>query len=145
MLRSHMDFLSSKPRLICILSTLLFFGGVGSVRFACAQENRGRQGAANGARQSGSPNAGEVHILPVQGNISMLVGAGGNITVQAGDEGILLVDAGVATMSDKVLEAIRPLSKRPLVYLINTDDRDDHTGGNENIRKTGRPLPTDSP
>src|SRR5579863_6502474 len=64
----------------------------------------------------------EVHILPVQGNIYMLVGAGGNITVQAGDDGVLLVDSGVAAMSDKVLEAIRPLSKRPLVYIINSDD-----------------------
>src|SRR5260370_16936540 len=47
-------------------------------------------------------------------------------------------------MSDKVLEAIRPLSKRPLVYIINTDDRGDHIGGNENIGKMGRPVPTDS-
>src|ERR1700680_3149610 len=99
MLRSHMDFLSSKPRLLCIVSTLLLLGAVGSVRCAYAQENRGRQGAANSARQSGSPNAGEVHVLPVQGNISMLVGAGGNITVQAGEDGILLVDSGVAAMS----------------------------------------------
>ena len=142
-LRSHLDFLSSKPRLLCIVSTLLFLGVVGSARFAYAQQNRG-QGAANRAGQSGSPNAGEVHILPVQGNISMLVGAGGNITVQAGDDGILLVDSGVAAMSDKVLEAIRPLSKRPLVYIINSDDRPDHIGGNENLGKEGRPVPTDS-
>jgi cyclase len=144
MLRSYLDFLSSKPRLICIVSMLLFLGAVGSARCAYAQQNRGRQGAANSAKQNGSPNAGEVHILPVQGNISMLVGAGGNITVQAGDDGILLVDSGVAAMSDKVLEAIRPLSKRPLVYIINSDDRLDHIGGNENLGKEGRPVPTDS-
>jgi cyclase len=140
-----MDFLSSKPRLICIVSTLLFLGAVGPSSYAQEGQNRGRQNATpNTVRPNGSSDAGEVHILPVQGNISMLVGAGGNITVQAGDDGILLVDSGVAAMSDKVLEAIQPLSKRPLVYIINTDDRLDHIGGNENIGKTGRPVPTDS-
>jgi cyclase len=126
---------------------VVFLGAVGAAEFAHAQEgqNSVRQNASpNNARQSRNSNAGEVHLLPVQGNISMLAGAGGNITVQAGDDGILLVDAGLATMSDKVLEAIRPLSKRPLVYIINTDDRGDHIGGNENIGKTGRPVPTDS-
>src|SRR5438445_4306114 len=141
------DFLSSKPRLMCILVSIVLLGTVGASEFAYAQEAQGR------SRQSASPNniksspnssAGEVHLLPVQGNISMLVGAGGNITVQAGEEGILLVDTGLAPMSDKVLEAIRPLSKRPLVYIINTADSGDHIGGNENIGKTGRPVPTDS-
>jgi cyclase len=142
-----MDFLSSKPRLMCIVASMAFLGAIGAAEFACAQEGQSgarQNSAANNARQSRSSNAGEVHLLPVQGNISMLVGAGGNITVQAGDDGILLVDTGVATMSDKVLEAIQPLSKRPLVYIINTDDRGDHIGGNEAIGKTGRPVPTDS-
>ena len=133
--------------MISTVSMLLFVGAVGSVWFAYAQEgqNRGRQNTpTSAAKQERNSTGGEVHILPVQGNISMLVGAGGNITVQAGDDGILLVDSGLAAMSDKVIEAIRPLSKRPLVYIINTDDRPDHTGGNENIGKTGRPVPTDS-
>jgi cyclase len=141
-------FLSSKaPRLMCLVASMLFLGAIGAAEFAYAQEgqNRGRQNATpNSARQERNSNSGEVHLLPVQGNISMLVGAGGNITVQAGDDGILLVDTGLATMSDKVLEAIRPLSKRPLAYVINTDERGDHTGGNENLGKTGRPVPTDS-
>src|SRR5215471_2124934 len=40
--------------------------------------------------------APEIHVLPVQGNVSMLVGGGGNITVQTGKDGILLVDTGLA-------------------------------------------------
>jgi glyoxylase-like metal-dependent hydrolase (beta-lactamase superfamily II) len=83
-----------------------------------------------------------VHVLPVQGNVSMIVGAGANITVQAGDDGILLVDTGRAELSEKVLDAIWPLSKKPLVYIINTSDQPDHVGGNENIAKTGRPVST---
>jgi cyclase len=139
----RIKILSSKPRVMCLISITLLVGAAGAAGFAYSQEarNRGPQNATPGtARQDRNSNSGEVHVLPVQGNISMLIGAGGNITVQAGDEGILLVDAGVATMSDKVLDAIRPLSKRPLAFIIDTDDREDHVGGNENVRKGGRPV-----
>ena len=86
----------------------------------------------------------EVHVLPVQGNVYMLVGAGGNITVQIGDDGVLLVDSGLASMSDKVLAAIRTLSNGPLIYIINTDESEDHTGGNVKIGATGKPVPFDN-
>ena len=82
----------------------------------------------------------EPELVPVQGNISMLAGAGGNITVQVGRDGVLLVDTGVAAMTDKVLAAIRTLSNRQITYIVNTNDRSDHIGGNENIAKIGRPL-----
>src|SRR6185437_8045815 len=80
---------------------------------------------------------GEVHALHVQGNIYMLVGAGGNITVQTGSDGVLLVDAGLASMSDKVLAAVKQLSDRPIRYIINTHIHPDHTGGNATIAKAG--------
>lgn len=99
--------------------------------------------AAVGLVVAQAPQAqGEVRLLPVQGNVSMIVGAGANITVQAGDDGILLVDTGLAALSEKVLDAIGPLSKKPLVYIINTSDQADHVGGNENIGRTGRPVST---
>jgi Zn-dependent hydrolases, including glyoxylases len=115
----------SPPRRIFTVSTLALLGAVG---LAVAQVPRGQNS--------------EVHLLPVQGNVSMVVGAGANITVQAGDDGILLVDTGQAELSEKVLEAIWPLSKKPLVYIINTSDQPDHVGGNANIGKTGRPVST---
>ena len=62
----------------------------------------------------------ELHILPVQGNVYMLVGAGGNITVQVGSMGVLLVDTGLAQQSDKVIAAVRTLSDKPIRYIINT-------------------------
>ena len=76
----------------------------------------------------------------MQGNISMLAGAGGNITVQTGKDGVLLVDSGSAAMSEKVAEAIRALSRGQVTYIVNTSDRSDHVGGNEHFARIGRPL-----
>ena len=79
----------------------------------------------------------QLHILPVQGNISMIVGDGGNITIQTGKEGVLVVDAGFAPIVPKVTAAIKTLSDKPLRYIINTHFHGDHTGGNEGLAKTG--------
>jgi len=67
----------------------------------------------------------------------MLVGAGANITMQVGDDGILLVDTGGAKMSDQVLAAIRTISSKPIRYIVNTSIDADHTGGNVAITKAG--------
>jgi glyoxylase-like metal-dependent hydrolase (beta-lactamase superfamily II) len=87
-----------------------------------------------------NPKDSEVHVWPVQGNIYMIVGAGGNITVQAGKDGVLLVDTGLANMSDKVLAAIKTISTGPIRYIINTHYHADHTGGNEKIRLAGSTI-----
>jgi len=84
---------------------------------------------------------GDVHVLPVQGNVYMLVGGGGaNITMQAGDEGVLLVDASAEALSDKVLKAIRTVSTKPIRYIIDTDVDADHVGGNAAIAKQGASI-----
>jgi glyoxylase-like metal-dependent hydrolase (beta-lactamase superfamily II) len=89
--------------------------------------------------------SGEVHVMPVQGNVYMLVGAGGNITVQVGDEGVLVVDTGLGTISDKVLAAIRQLSDKPVRVVINTHLHPDHTGGNEDFAKVGKGIGGNAP
>ena len=99
-------------------------------------ERSGRQNVHAGA----SADDSQVHILPVQGRVYMLVGAGANITVQVGEDGILLVDTGLATMSDKVLAAIRSLSDKPIRYIIDTSVDQDHTGGSLAIAKAGSTI-----
>ena len=79
----------------------------------------------------------DLDVLPVQGNVYMIAGAGGNITVQVGDMGVLVVDTGLAPMSEKVIAAIRKISNKPLQYIVNTHFHPDHTGGNEAVRKAG--------
>src|SRR5215470_13513714 len=79
----------------------------------------------------------EVQTLKVQGSIYLLAGAGGNIVVQVGDDGILMVDTGYEKMSDKVMAAIRKLTNQPIRDIINTTLADDHTGANSIFVKAG--------
>ena len=57
------------------------------------------------------PPSGEVEVLPVRGNVYALFGAGANIVVSVGNDGVLIVDAGRAEMSDKVLAAVQRLQR----------------------------------
>jgi glyoxylase-like metal-dependent hydrolase (beta-lactamase superfamily II) len=91
-------------------------------------------------------DSGEIKVLPVQGKVYLLVGAGANIAVQVGDEGVLVVDSGLKRHADKVLAAIRTLSDGPIRWVVNTSALPDHTGGNEALSKAGgttqgNPLP----
>ena len=60
----------------------------------------------------------------------MLEGQGGNVTVAAGDDGIIMVDGQFAPMHDKLKAAIAAVSPQPIKYLVNTHHHGDHTGGN---------------
>jgi cyclase len=83
---------------------------------------------------------GEIHILPVQGKVYMLVGDGGNIAVQVGDEGAFVVDTGAGKLSDKVVAAIRTLTPRPIQFIVNTSLHSAHTGGNAKLAAAGKDL-----
>lgn len=84
---------------------------------------------------------GKVEILHVQGNVYMISGAGANITVQVGKQVVFLVDSGVAPMSNQVLAAIRSVTDKRVMFIINTSADADHIGGNENLAKAGVPVP----
>jgi glyoxylase-like metal-dependent hydrolase (beta-lactamase superfamily II) len=53
-----------------------------------------------------------ISVLPVQGNIYMLSGAGANIAASVGREGILLVDTGSAEMQEQTLTTVLELGTR---------------------------------
>jgi glyoxylase-like metal-dependent hydrolase (beta-lactamase superfamily II) len=92
---------------------------------------------AVGRAQTPAPAGGELRILKVRGNVSVVQGAGGNITVLTFPEGVTLVDSGAPQMTDKVLAAIRTLSTQPIRYIINTSVSADHIGGNETLAALG--------
>jgi glyoxylase-like metal-dependent hydrolase (beta-lactamase superfamily II) len=83
------------------------------------------------------PPASDVEVVQLRENIYVIGGAGGNIVVQIGPEGVILVDAGSTANADEVLAAIRRLSPLPIRYIINTSMDADHVGGNEVLSKAG--------
>jgi glyoxylase-like metal-dependent hydrolase (beta-lactamase superfamily II) len=73
----------------------------------------------------------------VRDNIYMIVGAGGNTTLHAGADGVLVVDTKLPSAAGVLLDAIRQISSRPIRYVINTHWHADHVGGNQLLASSG--------
>jgi glyoxylase-like metal-dependent hydrolase (beta-lactamase superfamily II) len=88
------------------------------------------------------PDMSQVQIKTnkIAGNFYTLDGQGGTIGVLTGPDGVLMVDAQFAPLSDKIIAAIKQISDGRIRYLVNTHVHGDHTGGNENIAKTGATI-----
>jgi glyoxylase-like metal-dependent hydrolase (beta-lactamase superfamily II) len=96
------------------------------------------------ASQAKNPDSGELQLLPVQGNVYLLAGAGGNVVLHAGPSGGLLVDSKSAAHADRILAETRrllPDGKR-VQYVLNTSADPDHLGGNEALAKALGSLAT---
>ena len=79
----------------------------------------------------------EIEVIDVADGVYMLLGAGGNIGVSVGEDGVLLVDDQFAPLTDKILAAIATITDKPVHFVINTHHHGDHTGGNENFGSAG--------
>jgi glyoxylase-like metal-dependent hydrolase (beta-lactamase superfamily II) len=91
------------------------------------------------ARAQGAPDFSKVEIKTnkLADNFYTLDGQGGEIGVLTGPDGVLMVDAQFAPLSQKIAAAIHQVSNQPIRFLINTHVHNDHTGGNENFAKMG--------
>ena len=96
--------------------------------------------AASSAAYAQSPERVRLTAWHVRDGIYMIVGAGGNTTVQIGDDGVLVVDTKLATASEVLLDAIREISDKPIRYVVNTHWHPDHVGSNELIAKSGSTI-----
>jgi len=77
--------------------------------------------------------------IHVKGQVWLITGAGANIAVQVGDEGVLLVDSGTEAMAPAVREEIRRIAgDKPVRYIVNTQWSIDHTGGNVRLSNEGQ-------
>jgi cyclase len=91
------------------------------------------------AQAQGQFDGVELSITPVAGNVYMVQrpGGGGNIGVQVGPEGALLVDSLFAPLADKLVAAVKTVTEEDIRFLVNTHIHIDHVGGNENLAAAG--------
>jgi glyoxylase-like metal-dependent hydrolase (beta-lactamase superfamily II) len=83
------------------------------------------------------PATGPLEVLPVQGRVSLVVAEGANVVVQAGEQGLLVVDSGNGRATDRLLAAVRSVSMAPIRYVVNTSAHADHIGGNAVLSDAG--------
>jgi glyoxylase-like metal-dependent hydrolase (beta-lactamase superfamily II) len=79
----------------------------------------------------------EIKTNIVTQNFYTLDGQGGTIGVLTGPDGVFMVDAQFAPLTDKIVAAIKQISDGRIRFMVNTHVHGDHTGGNENLGKMG--------
>jgi cyclase len=114
-------------KFVAVVSALLlalWIGSPGGPKVLLAQD------------QAGS----EVEVLQIRPNFYLVAGAGGNIAVQLGENGAVVVDSGSAPLADESLAAIKKITNKPIRFIINTSADADHVGGNGKFAQAGRSL-----
>lgn len=99
-------------------------------------------GAALNPQTLGEPqesaSASVPEVVQIRRHIYLLAGAGGNIVVSVGGDGVVLVDSGAASYTPAVAAAIRRLSPLPVRFIFNTSADPDHVGGNETFLRASQ-------
>ena len=110
------------------LSLVLLTGGVPS----------GAQAPPRAAAPSG------LETIKVRDNVYAIFGAGANITVHVGEDGLILVDSGTTEAAEQVIEAVKAISTQPIRLIINTSADMDHVGGNDAVGAAGIEINPDA-
>ena len=98
--------------------------------------------SANALAQQPDYSKVEIKATHVAGTVWMLEGAGGNIAVSVGDDGIVMIDDQFAPLAPKIKAALAKLSQKPVRFLVNTHWHFDHVGGNAATRSSSSPRAT---
>ena len=92
------------------------------------------------AQRASAQNGDELEVVQLRPNFYMIAGAGGNIGIQTGPDGLVLVNTGSQAASSRILAAIKKLSDQPIRYIIDTSADADVVGGNASLAKAGRSI-----
>jgi glyoxylase-like metal-dependent hydrolase (beta-lactamase superfamily II) len=118
-----------------VSAVTLLAGGVRAQGGETTAERLARQ-----ARTAPIANPDGLDVLQLRPNFYLIAGAGGNIGVQVGPDGAVVVDSGTAARADAVVRAVKSISNRPIRYVINTSADADHVGGNEIVARAGQTI-----
>lgn len=94
--------------------------------------------------QSGPAAAAALETIQIRPNIYVIFGAGSNITVHVGEDGVILVDAGTLAAAPQVVAAVKAITPQPIRLIINTSADADHVGGNEGVSAAGQAVNPDA-
>jgi glyoxylase-like metal-dependent hydrolase (beta-lactamase superfamily II) len=90
------------------------------------------------------PQASQLDTVQIRPNVWVIFGAGGNVTVHLGEDGVILVDSGSEAMADRTLAAVRAITKAPIRIIINTSADLEHVGGNDTLASAGVAINPDN-
>jgi len=99
---------------------------------------------AQQARAPGAAAPAGLETIQIRPNVYVIFGAGSNITVHLGEDGVILVDAGTAALAPQVVTAVKALTSQPIRLIVNTSADADHVTGNEIVSAAGREVNPDA-
>ena len=88
--------------------------------------------------------AQQLDTIQIRDNVWVIFGAGGNVTVHVGEDGVMLVDSGSEAMADRTLAAVKAITKAPIRMIINTSADAEHVGGNDKVSLGGVAINPDN-
>jgi len=129
------------PSTIMTQQKALVYAGLAAVSLALLLA--GVRPALAQAPRAAAPASG-LETIKVRDNVYAIFGAGSNITVHVGEDGLILVDSGSSAMAEHVVAAVKAISNQPIRLIINTSADMDHVGGNEVVGAAGLEVNPDS-
>jgi len=129
------------PSTIMAQQKALVYAGLAAVSLALLLA--GARPALAQAPRAAAPASG-LETIKVRDNVFAIFGAGSNITVHVGEDGLILVDSGTSAAADQVIAAVKAISDQPIRLIINTSADMDHVGGNEQVGAAGLEVNPDS-
>jgi len=88
--------------------------------------------------------AQQLDTIQIRDNVWVIFGAGGNVTVHVGEDGVMLVDSGSEAMADRTLAAVKAITRAPIRMIINTSADAEHVGGNDKVSLGGVAINPDN-